>query len=108
RGRKRHGDMRRPGAPVGLRRQRVSGRRNIDAPGRRRRRHPGAAGPARRLAAGSVMAKPRLTHLDEAGAARMVDVSDKDVTSRTATAGASVWMAPETLRVIVEGEARKG
>ena len=54
------------------------------------------------------MSKPRLTHLDEAGAARMVDVSDKDVTSRTATAGASIWMAPETLRVIVEGEARKG
>jgi cyclic pyranopterin monophosphate synthase len=54
------------------------------------------------------MAKPRLTHLDEAGAARMVDVSDKHVTSRTATAGASIWMAPETLRVIVEGEAKKG
>jgi cyclic pyranopterin monophosphate synthase len=42
------------------------------------------------------------------GAARMVDVSDKHVTSRTATAGASIWMAPETLRVIVEGEAKKG
>jgi cyclic pyranopterin phosphate synthase len=54
------------------------------------------------------MSKPRLTHLDETGAARMVDVSEKDVTARTATAGGSVWMAPETLRVIVEGEARKG
>jgi cyclic pyranopterin monophosphate synthase len=54
------------------------------------------------------MSKPRLTHIDETGAARMVDVSDKAVTSRTATAGASIWMAPETLRVIVEGEAKKG
>ena len=54
------------------------------------------------------MTSRRLTHLDETGAARMVDVSDKAVTSRTATAGGSVWMAPETLRVIVEGEANKG
>jgi cyclic pyranopterin monophosphate synthase len=54
------------------------------------------------------MSKPHLTHIDETGAARMVDVSDKAVTSRTATAGASIWMAPETLRVIVEGEAKKG
>jgi cyclic pyranopterin monophosphate synthase len=54
------------------------------------------------------MSKPRLTHLDETGAARMVDVSDKAVTSRSASAAASVWMAPETLRVIVEGEAKKG
>ena len=50
----------------------------------------------------------RLTHIDETGAARMVDVSEKDVTSRIATAGGSVWMSPETLRVIVEGEATKG
>ena len=54
------------------------------------------------------MAEPRLTHLDDSGAARMVDVSDKPVTSRSATASGSIWMAPETLRVIVEGEARKG
>jgi len=54
------------------------------------------------------MTRPRLTHLDESGAARMVDVSDKNVTSRTATAAGSVWMAPETLRVLVEGEAKKG
>ena len=45
---------------------------------RRRRRHgPGEARP---------MTGPRLTHLDEAGAARMVDVTGKDVTARTATA----------------------
>ena len=54
------------------------------------------------------MSKPRLTHIDETGAARMVDVSGKEITSRVATAGASVWMTPETLRVIVEGEAAKG
>ena len=54
------------------------------------------------------MAGPRLTHLDETGAAHMVDVSDKAVTSRVATAAGSVWMAPETLRVITEGEAKKG
>jgi cyclic pyranopterin phosphate synthase len=54
------------------------------------------------------MTKPRLTHLDESGAARMVDVSDKSVTSRSATAAGSVWMAPDTLQVIVAGEAKKG
>ncbi len=51
---------------------------------------------------------PRLTHLDESGAARMVDVSDKAVTTRTATAGASVWMMPETFRLIYSGAAPKG
>jgi cyclic pyranopterin phosphate synthase len=54
------------------------------------------------------MTGPRLTHIDETGAARMVDVSGKDVTSRTATAAGAVWMAPETLKVIVQGEAKKG
>lgn len=54
------------------------------------------------------MAKPRLSHLDESGAARMVDVSDKDVTSRVATAAATVWMRPETLKLIIEGEVKKG
>jgi len=50
----------------------------------------------------------RLTHLDESGAARMVDVSEKAVTARTATAGASVWMARETLQLIYSGTAPKG
>ena len=50
----------------------------------------------------------RLTHLDAAGNAHMVDVSDKDVTRRTATAAARVEMRPETLRLILEGKARKG
>ena len=50
----------------------------------------------------------RLTHLDDAGEARMVDVSGKAVTSRTATAAAIVRMQPETLRLIIAGEAKKG
>jgi len=49
-----------------------------------------------------------LTHFDAEGRAVMVDVSDKAETARTATARASVVMQPETLRVIVAGEAKKG
>ncbi|MCE4223980.1 cyclic pyranopterin monophosphate synthase MoaC [Methylobacterium sp. C25] len=49
-----------------------------------------------------------LTHLDAAGAANMVDVSDKAVTSRTARAEGVVVMMPETLRLIREGDAKKG
>ncbi|GLS44563.1 cyclic pyranopterin monophosphate synthase MoaC [Methylobacterium brachythecii] len=49
-----------------------------------------------------------LTHLDAAGAANMVDVSDKAVTSRTARAEGVVVMLPETLRLIREGDAKKG
>ena len=50
----------------------------------------------------------RLTHLDERGAARMVDVSDKAVTARSATAQAIVEMKPETLDLILSGTAKKG
>ena len=50
----------------------------------------------------------RLTHLDHTGAASMVDVTDKDVTTRTAVAEARVRMQPETLALIVEGRHRKG
>src|SRR5690606_7474586 len=49
-----------------------------------------------------------LTHLDEQGRARMVDVGDKAVTSRTAIADAIVAMKPETLRMIVDGGHKKG
>jgi cyclic pyranopterin phosphate synthase len=49
-----------------------------------------------------------LTHLNERGEARMVDVSDKAVTSRTATAEALVRMRPETLALLMEGGAPKG
>ena len=50
----------------------------------------------------------RLTHLDAEGNAHMVDVSNKDVTSRTATARALVEMLPATLSLILEGKAKKG
>lgn len=50
----------------------------------------------------------KLTHLDAKGNAHMVDVSDKDVTSRTATARATVKMLPATLALILEGKAKKG
>lgn len=52
--------------------------------------------------------QPRLSHVDEQGHARMVDVSAKDVTSRQATARGRVVMQPETLAMIVEGRAPKG
>ena len=44
-----------------------------------------------------------LTHLDKNGNAHMVDVTDKDVTERTATAAASITMQPETLTKIIDG-----
>lgn len=49
-----------------------------------------------------------LTHVDEQGSARMVDVADKPVTRRTAVARGRVLMRPETLALIAEGEAPKG
>ncbi len=49
-----------------------------------------------------------LTHLDEQGAARMVDVGAKPETERVAVAGGSVYMQPETLRLIREGALKKG
>ncbi len=50
----------------------------------------------------------KLTHLDEKGEARMVDVTDKAVTEREARAEATIRMAPETLKMIVDGEHPKG
>ena len=50
----------------------------------------------------------KLTHLDETGAARMVDVSDKAVTDRTARAEGFVAMQAETLALISTGTAKKG
>lgn len=48
------------------------------------------------------------THFDAEGKALMVDVSDKDITERTATATGSVIMEPETVRKIMEGGVKKG
>lgn len=50
----------------------------------------------------------RLSHVDEDGKARMVDVSAKAVTERSATAKVSVLMQPATLDVIRDGRAAKG
>ena len=50
----------------------------------------------------------RLSHFDEAGAARMVDVGGKAPTARRAVAGASVWVSPETFRRIVDRSLEKG
>jgi cyclic pyranopterin phosphate synthase len=53
-----------------------------------------------------VARNPRLTHLDEKGAARMVDVAEKAVTVREALAECVVRMAPATLRAVREGTAK--
>ena len=42
----------------------------------------------------------RLTHVDEAGAARMVDVSGKDVTARVASASGRVLVSPEVIGLL--------
>ena len=49
-----------------------------------------------------------LTHFDDSGAAHMVDVSEKAVTSRIATATGNIKMTRETLDIIMEGRAKKG
>lgn len=50
----------------------------------------------------------KLSHLNDKGEARMVDVSDKSVTGRTAIAEGFVAMAAETLALVEKGEAKKG
>ncbi|MBD8663154.1 cyclic pyranopterin monophosphate synthase MoaC [Rhizobium sp. CFBP 8752] len=49
-----------------------------------------------------------LTHIDAAGEAHMVDVGDKTETVRSATAEGHVRMLPETLALILDGNAKKG
>ena len=49
-----------------------------------------------------------LTHFDEAGRARMVDVSAKDITTRVAVASGEIMMLPETLEHIRQGKLKKG
>ena len=51
---------------------------------------------------------PRLTHVDESGAARMVDVGAKAETRREAKAECLVRMAPATLQAVRESEVAKG
>src|SRR3954469_9673558 len=50
----------------------------------------------------------KLSHLDDKGEARMVDVSDKAATQRTARAEGFVAMAPATLALVEKAEAKKG
>lgn len=49
-----------------------------------------------------------LTHFDGKGDAHMVDVSEKDITSRTAIATGHIKMSRQTLDMITEGSAKKG
>ena len=51
---------------------------------------------------------PKLTHIDDQGRARMVDVSDKPATAREAVASGFVRMSAETLALAVSGGAKKG
>jgi cyclic pyranopterin phosphate synthase len=50
----------------------------------------------------------KLTHFDDEGKARMVDVSEKPLTQRDAVVRGSVYMKPETLRLIKDRQISKG
>jgi molybdopterin molybdotransferase len=104
----RRGPGRRPhrqpglGGAVLLRRRRRAGGR----PGRAPRAPTGLAGPGGAVAGGPGMGE--LSHLDDQGAARMVDVSAKPETERVATAGCRVVLAPETLELLASAGLPKG
>jgi cyclic pyranopterin monophosphate synthase len=55
-----------------------------------------------------VTGEPRLSHTDEEGSARMVDVGGKSVTDRRAVARGVVRMTPQTAALVAEGAAPKG
>jgi cyclic pyranopterin phosphate synthase len=55
-----------------------------------------------------IKSPPKLSHVDESGRARMVDVSGKAVTEREAVARGTVRMQPQTLRLIRSGKIAKG
>lgn len=52
--------------------------------------------------------KKKLTHLDDKGNARMVDVGAKDITARSATASSTVFLSEETIQLIMDQELKKG
>jgi len=54
------------------------------------------------------MAEPRFTHVDESGAARMVDVSGKEVSVRSATATGAVLVSTEVVALLRGGGVPKG
>jgi cyclic pyranopterin phosphate synthase len=74
---------------------------------RRRKPDPAKASPAASPAAPGAASSP-LTHIDQRGEARMVDVSDKGATERIAVAEGRVLMRKETLDLVIEGNAMKG
>jgi len=54
------------------------------------------------------MSPDKLTHIDETGRARMVDVGDKPDTRRTAVAKGDIRLRPETLALLQQGRLKKG
>ncbi len=54
------------------------------------------------------MNDPKLTHIDENGASRMVDVSNKNITERIASAHATVTMNTQTFSLIMDKQVAKG
>ncbi len=50
----------------------------------------------------------QLTHFDEQGASRMVDVTPKEITDRVALAHAKITMRPETFQLIMDKKVKKG
>ena len=54
------------------------------------------------------MSPDKLTHIDETGRARMVDVGDKPDTRRTAVAKGEIRLRPETLALLQQGRLKKG
>ncbi len=56
----------------------------------------------------AAVTEPQLTHLDAAGQARMVDVSGKEVTARSATATGTVLLSPAAVAALREGNVPKG
>jgi cyclic pyranopterin phosphate synthase len=52
--------------------------------------------------------KPKLSHVDARGRARMVDVSQKPITAREAVARGHIRIAPEAMRLVRAGKLKKG
>ena len=73
--------------------------------GARRKKAPA---PAKRKKAKPLLSNTELTHIDQRGQARMVDVSAKSATERVAVAEGRVIMRKETLDLVLEGNAMKG
>jgi cyclic pyranopterin phosphate synthase len=88
-------------------RSKAVSRRRKKAPARRR--PPSAARPRPAAKAAAPATAPSiLTHIDQRGEARMVDVSEKGATERVAVAEGRVLMRKETLDLVLEGNAMKG